>query len=115
MDNILHVERSLQMAKAHVGMMPTNPAISEHKEMHILSSYGDTIRTRMQRRHQDRLCKKKNYPRLKTTGEPKTSQGTTRSYMILQEFIRYYSDMTYPLEELLREDQEYDWTEECNI
>ena len=23
--------------------------------------------------------------------------------------------MTYPLEELLREDQEFDWIEECNI
>ena len=23
--------------------------------------------------------------------------------------------MTYPLEELLREDQEFEWTEECNI
>ena len=30
-------------------------------------------------------------------------------------FIRYYSDMTYPLEELLREYQEFKWTEECNI
>ena len=29
-------------------------------------------------------------------------------------FIRHYSDMTYPLEELLKEDQEYDWTEECD-
>ena len=32
-----------------------------------------------------------------------------------RKFIRYYSDMTYPLEELLRKDQEFDWTEECNI
>ena len=73
------------MAKAHVGMMPTNPAISEHKEMHIPNSYRDTIRTHcMQRRHQGRLCKNKNYAQLKTTGEPKTSQGTTWSYRILQ-------------------------------
>ena len=74
------------MAKAHVGMMPKNTAISEHKEMHIPNSYRDTIRTHcMQRRHQGQLCKNKNYPRLKTTSEPKTSQGTTWSYMILQE------------------------------
>ena len=32
-----------------------------------------------------------------------------------RKFIRYYSDITYPLEELLREDQEFDWIEECNI
>ena len=32
-----------------------------------------------------------------------------------RKFIRYYSDMTYPLEELLREDQEFNWTEECHI
>ena len=38
--------------------------------------------------------------------------GHTRYY---RKSLRYYSDMTYPLEELLREDQEFDWTEECNI
>ena len=38
--------------------------------------------------------------------------GHTGYYM---KFIRYYSYMTYPLEELLREDQEFDWTKECNI
>ena len=32
-----------------------------------------------------------------------------------KKFIRYYSDMTYPLEELLREYKEFDWTKECNI
>ena len=86
MDDILYAERSLQMAKAHVGMMTINPVISEHKEMHIPNSYRDTIRAHcMQRRHQGRLYKIKNYPRLETTSEPKTSQGTTWSYRILQE------------------------------
>ena len=67
-------------------MILTNPAISEHQEVHISDPYRDTIRTHcLQRRHQGRLCKNKNYPRLKTTGEPKTSQGTTWSYRILQE------------------------------
>ena len=28
-----------------------------------------------------------------------------------RKFIRYYSDMTYPLEELLREYKEFEWTE----
>ena len=83
------------MAKSHVETMPTNSTISEHKEMHIPNSYRDTIRTHcMQRRHQGRICKNKNYPRLKTTSEPKTSQGTTFSYMILQEIyeilLRYH-------------------------
>ena len=32
------------MAKAHVGMMPTNPIISKRKEMHIPNSYRDTKR-----------------------------------------------------------------------
>ena len=36
----------------------------------------------------------------------------TRYY---RKFIRYYSDMTYPLEELLREDKDFDWTKECHI
>ena len=89
LDNILYAERSLQMDKAHVGTMLTNPTISEHKEMHIINSYRDTIRTHcMQRRHQGRLCKNKNYSRLKTTNEPKISQGTTWSYRILQEIYK---------------------------
>ena len=62
------------MAKAHVGMKPTNPVISEHKEMHIPNSHRDTIREHcMQRRHQGQLCKDKDYPRLETTNEPKKS------------------------------------------
>ena len=74
------------MAKAHVGTMMTNPTISEHKEMHIPNSYRDTIRENcMQRRHQGRLRKNRYYPQLETTSEPKTSQGTTWSYRILQE------------------------------
>ena len=32
-----------------------------------------------------------------------------------RKFMRYYLDMTYPLEELLREDQEFEWIDECNI
>ena len=66
------------MAKAHVGTMATNPSISEHKEMHILNSYRNTIREHcMQIKHQGQLCKDKDYPRLETTSEPKASQGTT--------------------------------------
>ena len=30
-------------------------------------------------------------------------------------FIRYYLDMTYALEEILREDKEFEWIEECHI
>ena len=32
-----------------------------------------------------------------------------------RKFIRYYSDMTYALEELLREDKEFDQIEECQL
>ena len=32
-----------------------------------------------------------------------------------RKFIRHYSDMTYPLEELLKDDQEFKWTAECHI
>ena len=32
-----------------------------------------------------------------------------------RKFIRYYSDMTYALEQLLREDKEFNWIEECHI
>ena len=37
--------------------------------------------------------------------------GNTGYY---RKFIRHYSDMTYPLEELLKEYQEYEWTKECD-
>ena len=73
------------MAKAHVGMMATNLAISEHKEMHIHNFYRNTTMAHcMQRRYQSRLCKDKYYPRLETTGESKTGQGTSRTQWILQ-------------------------------
>ena len=72
------------MDKAHVGMMPTNLTISEHKEVHISNPYMDTIRTHcMKRRNQGQICKNKNHPRLKTTNKPKTSPGTTWPYRIL--------------------------------
>ena len=32
-----------------------------------------------------------------------------------RKFIRNYSNMTYPLEEVLKEDQEFKWIEECQI
>ena len=32
-----------------------------------------------------------------------------------RKFIRYYSDMAYALEELLRDDKEFNWEEECHI
>ena len=74
------------MDKAYVRTMQTNPTISEHQEVHISDPYRDTIKTHcLQRRHQSWLHKNKNYPWLKTIGEPKTSQGTTWSYRILQE------------------------------
>ena len=31
-----------------------------------------------------------------------------------RKFICHYLDMTYPLEELLKEDQEFEWIEECD-
>ena len=69
----------------------------------------------MQRRHQGRICKDKDYPRLETTNEPKTIQGTLGHIGYYKKFMIYYSDMTYPLEELLREDKDFDWTDECNV
>ena len=61
MDNILYAERSLQMDKAHVRIIATNPTISEHKE-NISNPYRDTIRTHcMQRRHQGRLCMQRRH------------------------------------------------------
>ena len=55
----------------------------------------------------DDLAKIKIILDLKPLVNPKKFRvllGHTRYY---RKFIRYYSDMTYPLEELLREDQEF--------
>ena len=43
---------------------------------------------------------------LVTSKQVRVLLGHTGCY---RKFIRYYSDMTYPLEELLREDQEFNW------
>ena len=72
------------MVKAHVGMLPTDPVISQYKEMCLLNPYRYSTRTyHIQRRYQSQLCKDKNYPRLKTTSEPKTGQSTVRTHRLL--------------------------------
>ena len=109
MDNILYAEISLQMAKAHVGRMSKNPAISEHKEMHIYNPYRDTIRTHcLQRWHKVDFAKIKIILDLKPLVNPKQVRVLLGHTGYYRKFIRYYSDMTYPLEELLREYQEFD-------
>ena len=52
---------------------------------------------------------------LKSSVNPKQVRVLLGHTGYYRQFIRYYSDMTYPPEELLREDQEFDWIEECNI
>ena len=80
------------MAKYHVGTMTTNLAISEHKEMHISNPYRDTIRII------------KIILDLKPPVNPKQVRVLLGHTGYYRKFIRYYSDMTYPLEELLKED-----------
>ena len=85
MDDLIHVERSLQMVNTNVRMMPTNPSISQHKEMHIFDPYRNSTGTYcMQRRHQSRLCKNKNHPRLETPSQSKAGQSVIRTYDLLQ-------------------------------
>ena len=52
---------------------------------------------------------------LKPPVNPKQVRVLLRHTGYYRKFMRYYSDITYPLEELLREDQEFNWTNECNI
>ena len=66
------------MVKAYSGTLPTDPVIPQYKEMYLFNPYRYSARRYcMQIWYQSRLCKDKNYPRLKTTNEPKTIQGTT--------------------------------------
>ena len=77
--------------------------------MHLPNPYRNTTRAHcMQRRNHGRLCKNKDYAQLEATSESETGQGTAGHTGYYRKLIRYYSDMTYPLEELLREDQEFE-------
>ena len=61
------------------------------------------------------FAKIKNFLDLKPPVNPKQVRVLLGHTGYYRKFMRYYSDMAYPLEELLREDQEFDWIEECNI
>ena len=52
---------------------------------------------------------------LKPLVKPKKVKVLLRYIGYYKKFMRYYSDMIYPLEELVREDQDFDWIDECNI
>ena len=52
---------------------------------------------------------------LKPPVNPKQVKVLLKHTGYYRKFIRHYSNMTYPLEELLREDQEFDWTNEQHI
>ena len=72
------------MVKAYARTLLIDLVISQYKEMHIINPYRNPIREYcMQGRYQSTLCKDKNYPRLKTTSEPKTGQITVRPYRVL--------------------------------
>ena len=59
----------------------------------------------MQRRHQGRLCNnKKIILDLQPPMNPKQVRVLLGHTEYNKKFMRYYSNMTYPLEELLRED-----------
>ena len=70
------------------------------------------------------VCKegiKVDFPKIKIILDLKPPVNPKQARVLLgyigyyRKFIRYYSDMTYPLEELLREYQVFEWIEECNI
>ena len=93
------------MATAHVGTMPTNPTIYERKEMHIFNPYRILLG--------HIVCKegiKVDFAKIKIILNLKPPMNPKQVRVLLghtgyyRKFIRYYSDMTYPLEELLRED-----------
>ena len=97
------------MAKAHVGEMPTNLAISEHKKNIFLTPIGILLG--------HIVCKegiKVNFTKIKIILDSKPPMNPKKVRVLLghtryyRKFIRYYSDMTYPLEELLREYQDFD-------
>ena len=91
------------MVKAYVGTMPTNTTIFEHQEVHISDPYRDTIRTHcLKEGIKVDFAKIKIILDLKPPVNPKQVRVLLGHIGYYGKFIRYYSDMTYPLEELLR-------------
>ena len=83
--------------------------------MHLFDPHRNPIGTyHMQRTNQSRLRKIKIILDLKPLVNPKQVRVLLGHIGYYRKFIRHYSDMFYPLEELLIEDQEYEWNEECD-
>ena len=104
------------MAKDYVGNISTNPVSFKHQEVHICDPMGILLG--------HIVCKegiKVDFAKIKIILDLKPPVNSKQVRVLLgqtgyyRKFIRYYSYMTYTLEELLREDKEFDWTEECHI
>ena len=84
--------------------------------MYFYDSHRHTLRAyHMQRRYKGRLCQNKIILDLKPPINPKQVRVLLGHTGYYRKFIRHYSDMTYPLEELLKDDQDFIWTEEWQI
>ena len=91
------------MAKAYVGKMSTNPVIFEHQEVHICDPHRDIIRAHcLKEGIKVDFAKIKIILDLKPPVNPKQVRVLLGHIGYYRKFIRYYSDMTYPLEEILR-------------
>ena len=104
------------MAKAYVGKMSTNPVSFNIRKCIFVTPIGILLG--------HIVCKegiKVELEKIKIILDLKSPINSKQVKVLLghtgyyKKFIRYYSDMTYALEELLMEDKEFNWTEECHI
>ena len=96
------------MTQNYVGEMSTDSTLPKHQEMHICDPHRDLLG--------HIVCKegiKVDFAKIKIILDLKPLVNPKQVRVLLghtgyyRKFIRYYSDMTYPLEELLRKDQEF--------
>ena len=104
------------MAKTYVGMMSTDPTSLNIKKCIFLTPIGILLGNII---YKEGI--KVDFVKIKIILDLKPSMNPKQVRVLLghtgyyRKFIRRYSDMTYPLEELIRDDQEFNWIEDCDI
>ena len=112
MDNIQHSKRPHKVNKTYVRKVQTNPTLPKHKKCIFAKPIGILLGHVVYKEGiKVDISKIKVIIDLKPPVNPKQIRiflGNTGYY---KKFIRHYSNNAYPMEELLRIDVPYHWTE----
>jgi len=67
----------------------------------------------MQRWNESRHGKEKDHTRLEASHKSKTNNNLLRTHRYYRKFIRHYSNITFPLDKLLKNDADFVWSTDC--